>query len=300
VKSSEIQIRDPFVLPLPEEGRYLLFGTTDPDCWRSPGVGFDAYAGSDLAEWEGPIPAFRPEPGFWGEKNFWAPEAHRYRGRYYLFASFIAAGRRRGTQSLVAERPEGPYRPHSPAALTPPDWDCLDGTLFVDGRGAPWLVFCHEWVQVRDGEVHAMPLTADLRESAGEPVLLFKGSEAKWTRPHRRKDGSVDPQARVTDGPSLYRHSSGALLLLWSSFSDSGYAIGVARSESGGIEGPWRQEEKPLLDADSGHGMVFRAFDGRLFLTLHSPNDSPRERPSFIELVETERGLALAPAGSGA
>lgn len=294
MKACEIQMRDPFVLPMEGEGKYYLFGTTDKDCWRGPGVGFDVYVGRDLNEWEGPYPAFRPEAGFWGRKNFWAPEAHAYRGRYYLFASFIAEGRRRGSQALVADRPEGPYSPHSDGPLTPADWECLDGSLFVDGSGSPWLVFCHEWVQVGDGEVCALPLSADLRKAAGEPELLFRGSEARWTKAHKRRDGSVDPSSRVTDGPFLYRHSSGALLMLWSSFSDSGYAIGVARSAKGSLRGPWVQEEKPLLDADSGHGMVFRAFDGRLYLTLHSPNASPAERPIFVELAESEGSLVLA------
>jgi arabinan endo-1,5-alpha-L-arabinosidase len=297
MKASDIQMRDPFVLPVAGEGRYYLFGTTDPDCWRGPGIGFDVYVGRGLDEWEGPFPAFRPESGFWGQKNFWAPEAHRYRGRYYLFASFIAEGRRRGTQALAADRPEGPYRPHSAAALTPAEWECLDGTLFVDEGGKPWLVFCHEWVQVGDGEVCALPLSEDLCEASGSPVLLFRGSEAPWTRPHRRRDRSVDPRSRVTDGPFLYRHSSGSLLMLWSSFSDSGYAIGIASSESGELAGPWVQDDRPLLDADAGHGMLFRSFEGSLYLALHSPNESPRERPIFIELAETARGLGLASTG---
>jgi Beta-xylosidase len=296
MRRSEIQMRDPYVLPLPEEGRYYLFGTTDKDCWRSPGVGFDAYASLDLEEWEGPFAAFRPEAGFWGQKNFWAPEAHLYKGRYYLFASFIAEGRRRGTQVFAADAPLGPYRLHSASALTPPDWECLDGTLFVDEGGAPWLVFCHEWVQVVDGEVCALPLSADLREAAGEPRLLFKGSEAPWTRPHRRRDGSIDPRARVTDGPFLYRTTSGVLLLLWSSFSDAGYALGIARSASGEITGPWIHEPRPLVDRDAGHGMVFRRFDGRPVLSLHGPNDTPNERPLFLELEEEESSLRLAGA----
>jgi hypothetical protein len=293
VRNEDIQIRDPFVLPVPEEGMYYLFGTTDPDCWRAPGIGFDVYKGSDLARWEGPFPAFRPEPGFWGKRNFWAPEVHRYRGGYYMLASFYADGRRRATQALFAERPEGPYRMHSPEPLTPPEWECLDGTLFVDAYGDPWLVFCHEWVQARDGEVCARRLSHDLREPIGEAELLFRASEAPWTKPHRRRDGSIDPLSRVSDGPFMHRCESGTLLMLWSSFSGNGYALGVARSASGGIEGPWIQEREPLMNRDSGHGMAFRSFDGRLMLSLHAPNDTPNERPVFIELIERGGSLTI-------
>jgi hypothetical protein len=41
---------------------------------------------------------------------------------------------------------------------------------------------------------------------------------------------------------------------------------------SGSVLGPWAQDDTPLWSDDGGHGMVFRALDGQLFLTLHAPN----------------------------
>jgi hypothetical protein len=76
--------------------------------------------------------------------------------------------------------------------------------------------------------------------------------------------------------------------MLWSSFGDTGYCLGVARSESGSVFGPWRQEEEPLFSADGGHGMLFTAQDGKLYLTVHTPNSTPQERALFIEVVETK------------
>lgn len=283
-------LRDPFVLARPEEGRYYLFGSTDQDIWKGQGTGFDVYVGGSLDRWEGPLPAFRPEPGFWGRENFWAPEVHEHRGFFYMFASFKAPGKARATQILRAERPGGPYLMHSPEPVTPPEWECLDGTLFLDELGSPWLIFCHEWVQVGDGEICARRLSENLTRPAGEPVLLFRASEASWTRPPRRKNGFCDPASRVTDGPFLHRLSSGGLLMLWSSIGDRGYAMGYAYSP-GSLFGPWSQEEQSLVSEDGGHGMLFRAFDGRLYLTFHSPNDSPNELFRYQEVVEEERGL---------
>lgn len=42
----------------------------------------------------------------------------------------------RGTQILRADKPEGPFVPLSDGPVTPADWECLDGTLYVaaDGR----------------------------------------------------------------------------------------------------------------------------------------------------------------------
>lgn len=291
--SKAVRMRDPYVLARPDEGRCYLFGTTDENPWRGPGTGFDVYVGNGLEAWEGPYPAFRPEADFWGKENFWAPEVHEYRGSFYLFASFAAEGRRRATQILRADAPMGPYFVHSAEPVTPPDWECLDGTLYVDEAGDPWVVFCHEWVQTVDGEVCARRLKADLSGPEGDPVLLFRGSEAAWTRPHRRRDGSMDPRSRVTDGPFLHRHGDGSLLLLWSSFTGSGYAMGYARSVSG-ILGPWVQAERPLVDSDGGHGMIFRGLDGRLYLTFHSPNDTPNERFRYRPVRECAGGLETA------
>ena len=82
--------------------------------------------------------------------------------------------------------------------------------------------------------------------------------------------------------------------MLWSSFSDSGYAMGLARSESGGILGPWIQQPEPLVDRDSGHGMAFHTLDGRLMLSWHSPNATPLERPVFFEAKENKDGITLS------
>jgi len=213
-----------------------------------------------------------------------------WQGRYYLLASFAKDERQRGTQILVAEKPEGPYRPHSDGPVTPRDWECLDGTLFVDDAGTPWMVFCHEWVQVGDGEMCALPLTGDLRAAASGPTLLFRASEAGWAKPFAAHGRTGN---RVTDGPFLHRLAGGGLLMLWSTAGHAGYAMGYAVSESGNVLGPWRQSEAPIYGRDGGHGMLFRDFDGRLWLTLHQPNTTPNERPMWLEVAEIGDRLAL-------
>lgn len=285
---SDIQIRDPFVLRVPERDRYYLFGSTDPDIWSGPATGFDTYWSTDLADWHGPIPAFRPGPDFWSRTQYWAPEVHRFGGAYYMFATFTAEGHCRGTQVLRAELPEGPYEPWSDGPLTPRDWECLDGTLHVED-GEPHMVFCHEWKDVGDGEIRSVRLTPDLRGTIGEPELLFTASQAPWARPLDRPG----PTAHVTDGPFLHRNSDGRLLMLWSSMGEDGYALGVAASETDRLHGPWRQAHKPLWPTDGGHGMVFEDATGRLLLALHRPNRTPEERARFIEVEEVPGGMAL-------
>ncbi len=291
VRAGDLRIRDPFVVPVKESRLYLyyLFGTTDKNCWGPGGShGFAVYQSRDLKVWSGPEPAFSPPKGFWADRNFWAPEVHSYRGRWYMFASFKSETRCRGTQILAADSVEGPYRVYSDGPVTPPNWECLDGTLWVDARGNPWIVFCHEWLQVHDGEICAQRLSGDLRRALGAPLVLFHGSDAPWApHPPGKKD-------YVTDGPFLYRLHSGVLVMLWSSFGREGYAVGLARSVSGSVRGPWEQEAEPLFAKDGGHAMIFRTFEGVLMLALHQPNRSPLERPRFFRLEETATGLRLA------
>jgi arabinan endo-1,5-alpha-L-arabinosidase len=285
----EIQIRDPFVLLDDRTDRYWLYGSTDPNIWSGPATGFDTWWSDDLEEWHGPQPAFRPAPDFWSHTQYWAPEVHRHGDAFYLFATFTAEGRRRGTQVLRSSEPTGPFVPWSDGPLTPDSWECLDGTLHVED-GTPYLVFCHEWKDVGDGEVHGIQLADDLRTVVGEPFLLFTASSAPWARSIPRPEF---PTVYVTDGPFLYRTSDGLLTMLWSSFGNSGYAMGVAVSASSSIRGPWTQSEEPLWAADGGHGMIFANRLGALQLALHMPNRTPDERAHFFPLQETGKGLAL-------
>ena len=275
MKTCEINVRDPFVLLYRD--RYYLYGTRGATCW-GPATGFDVYTGEDLENWSGPVPCFENDGTFWADRNYWAPEVHPWQGAFYMFASFKSTERRRGTAILRAESPAGPFHPWSDGPVTPPEWECLDGTLYTDRNGKPWIVFCHEWIQAEDGEILACPLSDDLRAPAGKPVLLFRASGASWVREVRHSSGRT---GFVTDGPFLWRDGSGRLLCLWSSFSGTGYTQGLACSRSGEIDGPFEQLP-PLFTEDGGHGMIFRDRNGRTLLALHRPNEHLKEHPVFI------------------
>ncbi|MBR6443784.1 MAG: family 43 glycosylhydrolase [Clostridia bacterium] len=275
INTEDINIRDPFVLV--HQGQYYLYGTRGATCW-GPADGFDVYAGRDLRSWDGPAVCFRNDGSFWADRNYWAPEVHPWRNMFYMFASFKSDSRRRGTTVLRSASPLGPFEPWSDGPVTPADWECLDGTFHVASDGTPYMVFCHEWVQAGDGEILAVRLTEDLKAAAGKPFLLFRGSDAAWSRPVRHSSGI---SGYVTDGPFLWRRDDGTLLCLWSGFSEKGYAQGLAVSDTNEIDGHFSQAE-PLFLEDGGHGMLFRTPEGRTYLALHSPNTHLLERPRFI------------------
>lgn len=276
----DIQIRDPFIVY--HDGKYYLFGSTDKDIWRT-GVGFDAYVSSDLILWDGPVPVFRPDSSFWSEEQFWAPEVYHLYGSWYMFATFYHRDlARRGTAVLQADNILGPYRPWSDGFVTPQAWNCLDGTLFCED-GEPFVIFCHEWTEVGDGEICVQRLRRDLRRPAGSPKLLFRASEAGWATPkqHRLLPTGV---GFVTDGPFLWRDASQSLWMFWSSFVDGKYALGWARSRSGALSGPWEHCSQPLWKHDGGHAMLFISREGDTYITFHVPNDTPNERAVIYQI----------------
>lgn len=273
MKREEIRIRDPYFLKLGTV--YYLYGTTDENPWEGRGVGFQCYMTRDLLEYTGPFPVFRPAPDFWATENFWAPEVVAYQGKFYMTASFKADGVCRGVQVLVSESPLGPFFPVVNHAITPSDWECLDGTLFWE-NGAPYLIFSHEWTQVGDGEICTVRLDYKLLEAVAKPQVLFRASEADWCVLHEEFGHS----GYVTDGPFL-RKCGTKLEMIWSSFSQNGYAVGKASADS--LLGVWRQEGI-LLDHDGGHGMIFTDPQGKALLTCHAPNIYGLERVAFYEL----------------
>lgn len=279
MKCNEIRIRDPFILPF--EGKYYLYGSSSNCEGITTENQFWCYVSDDLENWSEPILCFDPPSDFWGECNFWAPEVHIYNGKFYMFATFYAEGRNRATQALVSDSPKGPFREFG-KPLTPDDWMCLDGTLYVENN-IPYLVFCHEWLQVDDGEIAMVQLKQDLSEAVGEPKVLFKASESGWAHPLEEKNRKIF----VTDGPWLVKEDE-TLIMFWSSFHNGSYAEGVAISASGKLAGPWTHSEQLLFEKDGGHGMMFESFEGKQYFALHQPNIEPYERPHFFEIEKID------------
>jgi len=304
---SETRIRDPFVLPDPENETYYIYGTTTSGIFDA-GVerkAVMAFKTTDLDHWEDPVPVWEVPDDHWGRETAWAPEVHRYNGRYYLFVTLTSKDTlptpddrpqnvRRGTEILVADNPLGPFTPVGDGPQTPHDWMALDGSLFVED-GVPCMVFCHEWAQITDGSFDVVRLTPDLSAPLGDPELLFHASAAPWVR-CRGDLGELYQGKRyhayVSDGNWLHRTRTGELVMLWSSYGPTGYATGIARSESGALRGPWIQQPAPLWTDDGGHPMLFRMFDGRLAMVMHQPNRRV-ERASFFEIEDLGHTLRI-------
>ena len=268
IKASFLKCRDPFIYYHQPEQMYYLH--------VNGGGKLTYYVSKDLENWKFCGTSFSPDEDFWGKNDFWAPDLYEYKGKFYIFVTLSAPGTKRGTSVLVSDSPAGPFSPLVNKPVTPEGHQCLDGSLFIDTDGSPWLIYCREWLEVIDGQVCAMKLSDDLTHGVSEPVILFQASDAGWT-------GNITANGvtgKVTDAPFIYRKDDGKLVMLWSSFqSGTGrYAIGQAFSD-GDITGPWIHDPEPVK-VGGGHAMLFNNSFGQLMISYHSPNNAP----SFLTL----------------
>mgnify|MGYP001193054271 FL=1 len=265
----DIRLSDPCILADSATHQYYMTGTGGK-LWKS----------KDLKMWTGPYNVVDIDPTSWMGPHpmIWAAELHRYKGKYYYFATFTNQAvkidtvrgnviERRASQVLVSDHADGPYRLFGDATYLPADRPTLDGTFLVDLDGKPSMVYCGEWLANWNGTMEKIELKPDLGGTIGEGKVMFRAFDSPWSR--ERENGKVIPN-KVTDGPYLFKTGTGRLGMIWTSWVYDVYTQGVAYSESGTLDGPWIHEPQPITPPNFGHGMLFRDFDGRLLMSVHS------------------------------
>jgi beta-xylosidase len=265
-----IRLSDPFILADSKTSMYYMTGTGGL-LWKS----------KDLKFWEGPFRVAQTDSDSWmgPRPMIWAAEIHYYKGRYYYFATFTNRAvkidtvkgnviERRACHVLVSDRPGGPYLPMKDSTYLPANKPTLDATLWMDKDKKPYMIYCYEWLQNWNGTVEKIQLKPDLSGTIGEGKVLFRASDSPWSR-EKDENGNERPN-KVTDGPYLFRTSTGKLGMIWTSWVYDVYTQGVAYSKSGTLDGPWVQEKDPITPPNYGHGMLFQTLDGKWLMCIHS------------------------------
>lgn len=268
-----IRLSDPFIMTDKKTNMYYMTGTGGL-LWKS----------KDLKLWEGPFRVAQTDSTSWmgPRPMIWAAEIHYYKGRYYYFATFTNRAvkidtvkgnviERRACHVLVSDKPDGPYVPMKDPIYLPANKPTLDATLWIDKDKKPYMVYCYEWLQNWNGTVEKMQLKPDLSGTIGEGKVLFRASESPWSR--EKDENGNDRPNKVTDGPYLFRTSTGRLGMIWTSWVYDVYTQGVAYSKSGTLDGPWVQEKDPITPPNYGHGMLFQTLNGKWLMCIHSHKD---------------------------
>lgn len=288
-----MRMGDPFVLR--HGGQYFLYGTNAPD-------GFKYWTSPNLRDWKACGYAYRRGGGSWGGKTFWAPEVAVYGEKLYMVYSSQPSDVKTFAARIclaVADSPAGPFKDiHAP--LFDIGWSCIDGHMFLDEDGRPYLFFVR--VGARGdahspsgdghlfGDIYCVALEKDLSGILGKPTLCLQADqpwELSTTPGHVR--------TRTNEGPFVFKRGA-VYYLTYSShhYADPLYGIGYATSKS--PLGPWtKSEANPLVSKNlsigvsgPGHSSITTSPDGKeLFLIYHTHADA--KHPSGRRTVNIDR-----------
>lgn len=311
-------IRDAYMVK--EDDGYYLFGTTGwaGTDWRyykhanTGSLTTDWVNGGKIAELSGNLPDIYDDPGH--DPQRWAPEIHKYKDKWYMFTTYHSrCSDQRGVTIFRSDNLIGEYVPISSnkknlergaewtnnkhitddyATVDPSGQKAghtIDGTLYVDPQGQPWLVYVNEWVAQSDrvGRFSAVKFTNDNLEQIDESTNkeLFRADDAPWA-----PEGN-----EVTDGCFIHTMPSGRLIMTWSSNNGNGYSVGFSTSDHG-ILGPWEHHKQQLYAAGmyrtsnvgGGHCMFYED-NGQLYMCMHgeASDGHPAEHPVIVPVKET-------------
>jgi beta-xylosidase len=312
---------DPFILHDPADGKFYMYGTGG-----GARDGFGVYVSPDLASWNYAGQVYQGNTDdSWCIASFWAPEAYKMGGRYYLFYS--AQWRDNPTNELenfrigiaVADKPTGPFRDLRNGPLFDPGYPIIDANLFVDDDGRHYLYYsrcCYKnpveseiatharqqgWYhEIEESWVYGIELKPDFSGVLGEPVLLLRppltmdDQQAEW---ESRSVTSREVNRRWTEGSFTFRRN-GTYYMMYSAnhFAGENYAVGYATA-SAPLGTYTKAANNPVLQKNTpsggdvtgtGHNSVLFSPDARqMFCVYHGrTSKTGNERVVFLDRME--------------
>lgn len=255
----DISLSDPFIMANARNNTYYMTGT-----------GGGLWTSKDLETWTGPSSVIETTSDSWmgASPSIWAPEIYYFDDNYYFVPTLTnqsvtidsSGHKRRAVHILSCNLPGGKYKliEGGDATYVPAEKCTLDGSIFTDTDGTRYLIYCHEWIQNKNGTIEYIKLKDDLSGTVGSGVVMTRANNAPW---------NTSP---VTDGPFLFRTQSGRLGMIWTSWKGDRYVQGVAYSSNDKLNGTWTHDPLPITPDNYGHGMLFRTFGGQLLMSIHS------------------------------
>jgi beta-xylosidase len=286
--SDTIFAADPYVFYY--DGLYYLYAT-------SAGDGFKYWTSHNLSDWEEKGYSFRKTDKSWGKNSFWAPEVINYKNKFYMIYS--ASGETMYGNGMriclaVSDNPGGPFTDiHAP--LFDLGFGCIDGHIFVDTDGRPYLYY--EMVglvgELRDnsgylwGIVMGVELSSDLSKPLYEQKLCLYTSQ-DWEGPKSMK-------ARSNEGMTVFRNK-GIYYMTYSGnhYEDPNYGVGYAVSNK--PLGMWvKYKNNPILKQDNsigvsgpGHNSIVKSPDQKEWFIVYHSHANPK-KPSGRRILNIDR-----------
>lgn len=82
-----MHLHDPLIVADRETRTYYLFTRNEAAMSGDRRLGAMMYASRDLKHWTRPKVVFALPANVWAKAGSWAPEVHRWRGKWYLFTT---------------------------------------------------------------------------------------------------------------------------------------------------------------------------------------------------------------------
>lgn len=264
IRTEITNIGDPFILE--DNGTYYLYATSAAD-------GFKVWTSTNLKDWEDKGMCYQNSP--WGESCFWAPEAYKYNGKYYLL--FTATWKQNHSRRIglaVADSPLGPFVDIKNGPLFDPGYSSIDASFLFDDDGKNYIYYVRECVEnivdgVNTSEIYGAEISSDLTTLLSEPVKLLTPS-GNELRPN---------SWNINEGPVLLKRNQRYYI----NYSADGYTSRyycVCCAESDSPLGPFEKyANNPILHYNEndfsgpGHNAFFTGADGKLYTSFHIHTD---------------------------
>lgn len=251
---SQIPLADPYILL--DGDTYYAYGTHDAS-------GIRCYSSTDLRVWKDEGQALN-KANTTEQKNFWAPEVYRIKGKYIMYFSA-----NEHLFAATADSPKGPFKQVGSYQMENliSDEKCIDSHVFIDEDSTAYIFFVRFtdgnciW-QAKLSDDFITPVTGTLRK-------CFAASQA-W----ELKD------ERVNEGPNVIKHGKRYYLTYSGNhYRCLDYAVGYAYT-SNIASGTWtKYTNNPILRrwddlVGTGHHSLFYDKDGALRIVFHAHNST--------------------------
>lgn len=281
-EKQEIFFADPTIHM--DNGKYYLTGTGGSGRGAS---GFAVLESTDLKTWSKPAGAGQSahmlltqgEQAF-GTEGFWAPQLFKADDTYYL--TYTA------NEQTVLAQSRSLLGPYTQAEVAPIDGSekNIDSYVFKDDDGKYYLYH----VRFSNGN-YLWVAEFDLESGKIKPETLRKCFDQ--TEPWEATPAYES--APIMEGPTVFRLKDKYYMFYSANhFMNIDYAVGYAVSDS--PYGPWAKHTgNPIIhraivgENGSGHGDLFKGFDGQLYYVYHIHNSRQQVTPRRTRIIPVKQ-----------
>jgi GH43 family beta-xylosidase len=272
---------DPWVVSY--KGTYFYMNTTGVNItlWATPDI-------TDLQHAKKRV-VWTPPAGEPYSKEIWAPELHRFDGRWYLY--FTAdAGRNEGHRIWVLENTsddpmEGSWTMMGQIKDSGDHW-AIDPSAF-EAHGQKYLIWSG-WKGDKDGEQDIYIARLKNPWTLGSERVQLSHPQYPWEQVGDLPDRPAVPHVSVNEGPEMLEHGNDLFLVYsgsacWTDY----YSLGVLHAKAGANlldPASWTKYDHAFFRQDAehsvfgpGHNGFFKSPDGKQDWIIYHANPARHE-----------------------